>query len=196
MNLVNILVGLYLFTLNTCVFGVMNGTTFALNTYVCSVMDGGFLTAQSILIGQNETSYSVRVEFVDNNIQYQTVLSHVEFEEVEEDLCTCAYVVNNVRNTREKYSTKDFSRLMSIGLNTELQFYIVDKIDDVLRIELIKRLREASKMINKSETEYKKTVAMVEYEKQKVEKEEIKEVAEDNDDADSDEDEDEDIIEL
>lgn len=146
MNLVNILFCLCFFTFQA----VVSKTTLALNTYVCSVIDGGFFTAQSKLVDQDRTSYSVTIEFVDSDAKYQTLLSHDEFETVEDDLCTYAYVVNSVLG--EEVSSKDFSRLMSLGLETDLEFSLVEDSDDTnLRFELLRIINEASKYVEENE---------------------------------------------
>lgn len=153
MNLVNILFCLCFLTFQS----VIGETTFALNTYVCSVIDGGFFTAQSKLVGQDKTSHSVTIEFVDSGAKYQTLLSQVEFENVEDDLCTYAYVVNSV--LQDDVSTKEFSRLMTLGLETNLEFLLVDNSDDTdLRVELLRRLHEASKFVEEYEDEIEEEV--------------------------------------
>lgn len=135
MNLVVILIGLCLFAFHSAICE----TTFALNNYVCSVTNGGFFTAQSKLVDQNETSYSVTVEFANFDSTYQTILSHTDFENVEKELCTYTYVVNNVLGVN--VSPKIFSSLMTFVMKTQLDFYLVE-------YELLRQSKEVSKIYN------------------------------------------------
>lgn len=138
MNLAIILVGLCLFAFHSAVCE----TTFALNNYVCSVVDGGFFTAQSKLSNQNETSYSVTIEFAIDTT-YQTVISHIDFENIKNELCTYAYVVNNMLD--ETFSPKEFSHLMTFVMKTQLDFYLVESTDDT-KYKLLTQLREVFKI--------------------------------------------------
>lgn len=127
MNMVNILFGLCFFLLNIYVKNASCKTIFALNNYMCSVNDTRIFIIQTTLMNQNETSYSVTIELVNLNTTYKTIISYADFKNVEKKLCAYTHIVNIVHHT-EKISMKKFSQLMTIGLKTQLDFYLIDDI--------------------------------------------------------------------
>jgi hypothetical protein len=113
-----------------CVTQIFCESALVINKYLCSVMDGGYMELTSSLKGQDETSYEVTIDFYERNVVYQTILSLSDFESIEEKLCKSAYVVNVIA-TDINVGKKDFSTLMSLALDTHLDFYLVEEDHDM-----------------------------------------------------------------
>lgn len=100
-------------------------STLALNTYICVINDSGISVIEVQLEDQTKTSYDITVNFEKTEDEYKTVVSAEVFSEIEHKLCLYAYVTNFALG--EYLTTKEFSRLMSVGLNKEIEFYKTDE---------------------------------------------------------------------